>query len=300
MKLTIFTPTYNRAELLKRVYESISNQITDGVEWLIVNEGFKDSTELSARSLIDKASFPIRYIKKENGGKHTAHNTAVEEAHGEWFMCLDSDDLLSDGALQNILSILPTCTGNVCAVAAYKRDLDGNLLCDKFEDEQPINGIYTLLGKYHGEYVFLFRTDKIKKYPYPTIEGERFISECLLYDRLELEGYSVLPFDKVIQECEYQAEGLSLAYKKLLKNNPCGVQMFYNQRIDLAETFKKRFICCIKYCAFRILGKFKAPKYKGKYSAFIFLSYPFGMLATVYYLIRLGGKTGFVRTEKGR
>ena len=63
--------------------------------------------------------------------------------------------------------------------------------------------------------------------------------------------------------------------------------MFYNQRIELAETSKKRFICCIKYCAFRILGKLKAPKYKGKYSVLTLLSYPFGVLAAIYYLIRL-------------
>ena len=288
MKLTIFTPTYNRAELLKRVYKSIAKEQTDDIEWLIVDDGSTDETELCVRSLANEASFPVRYIKKENGGKHTAHNTAVKEAYGEWFMCLDSDDLLSDGAIENILSFLPRCTGDICAVAAYKRDLTGNPLGNRFEDGEPVRGIYTLLERYHGEYVFLFRTDTIRKYPYPVIQGERFISECLLYDRLELEGCSVLPFNEVVQECEYQAEGLSLGYKRLLKNNPCGVQMLYGQRIDLSETFKNRFVCCIKYCAFRILGKFKAPKYKGKYSSLIVLSYPFGILAAVYYLIRLG------------
>ncbi len=288
MKLTVFTPAYNRAKLLERVYESIAKQITGDIEWLIVDDGSVDETEAVIKQFTDTASFPVRYIKKENGGKHTAHNVAAEEAHGEWFMCLDSDDLLSDGALENILSILTKCTGDVCAIAAYKRDLEGNLLCDTFENEKILKGIYTLLKEYHGEYVFIFRTDVLKKYPYPVIKGEKFISECLLYDRLEIEGYRVITLDKIIQECEYQAEGLSLAYKKLLKNNPCGVQMFYNQRIDLAKTFKERFICCIKYCAFRILGKFKAPKYKGKYSVLTLLSYPVGILAAVYYLIRLG------------
>ena len=289
MKLTIFTPTYNRAELIPRVYESISRQITNDVEWLIVDDGSTDDTDKIVGELIQKATFPIVYIKKENGGKHTAHNFALQHARGEWFMCLDSDDMLSDGAIENVFSAFSECLGKICAVAAYKRDIEGNFLCTKFENTDAVCGIYSLLKKYRGEYVFLFQTEVIKKYPYPVINGERFSSECILYDRLELEEYTVKPLDKVVQECEYQSEGLSLGYKRLLKNNPCGVQMFYSQRILLAETFKERFICCIKYCAFRILGKFKAPKHIGAGSLLILPAYPLGALATIYYLIRLGG-----------
>ena len=287
MKLTVFTPAYNRAGLLRRVYESIAKQITDGVEWLVVDDGSTDTTQECMKTISSEADFPVRYIKKENGGKHTAHNVAVEAAHGEWFMCLDSDDILAQGALKSILSAVSEYSGKICAIAACKSDLDGNLLCDAFKDKTA-RGIYTLLGQYHGEYTFVFKTEIIKKYPFPVFSGEKFSGECILYDRLEIDGYTAVPLNEVIQECEYQSEGLSLGFKKLLRNNPCGFQMFYNQRIDLAETFKKRFVCCIKYCAFRILGKFKAPKYKGKYSVLTLLSYPIGMLAAVYYLIRLG------------
>ena len=285
MKLTVFTPAYNRAELLERVYESIEKQKAYDFEWLIVDDGSTDATEATVAELKNKALFPVIYVKKENGGKHTAHNTALEKASGEWFMCLDSDDMLSDGAIENIFSVLSECTDKICAIAAYKSDIDGKLLSDEFSQNEIPQGIYTLLEKYHGEYVFIFRTDIIKKYPYPVFDGERFSGECILYDKLEIDGYAALPYAEVLQLCEYQTEGLSLGYKKLLKNNPCGFQMYYSQRISLAQTLKQRFIYCVKYCAFRILGKFKAPKYKGRYSMLVFLSYPFGIFAALYYKI---------------
>lgn len=285
MKLTVFTPAYNRAKLLERVYESISRQITDEIEWLIVDDGSSDNTEALVDSLRSKAQFPIVYIKKENGGKHTAHNLALQHARGEWFMCLDSDDMLANGAFEKIFFILPRCTDEICTVAAYKSDTKGQLLSDEFSQNEIPQGIYTLLEKYHGEYVFIFRTDVIRKYPYPVFDGERFSGECILYDKLEIDGYKALPCAEVFQMCEYQTEGLSLGYKKLLKNNPCGFQIYYLQRISLARSFKQRFIYCIKYSAFRILGKFKAPKYEGKYSYLTFLSYPLGALASIYYRI---------------
>lgn len=286
MKLTIFTPTYNRAKFLERVYNSIATQQENGIEWLIVDDGSADNTEAVVNELIEKAAFPIVYVKKENGGKHTAHNVALENASGEWFMCLDSDDMLESGALKDIFSILPKCTGEICAVAAYKKELARNLLSDEFSQDEFPQGIYSLLEKYHGEYVFIFRTDTVKKYPYPVFPGERFSSECILYDKLEIDGYKALPYGRVLQVCEYQTDGLSLGFRKLLKNNPCGFQTYYLQRIALAKTLKQRFMHCVKYCAFRILCKFKAPKYKGKYLFLVFLSYPFGMLAALYYSVR--------------
>ncbi len=286
MKLTVFTPAYNRAELLGRVYDSIRAQKAEDFEWLIVDDGSVDNTEEVVNELVKKAPFPVVYVKKENGGKHTAHNTALENARGEWFMCLDSDDMLAEKAIENIFSVLSQCKNEVCAVAAYKSDEKGKLLSDEFLNGEAPDGIYSLLEKYHGEYVFIFRTDVIKKYPYPVFDGERFSGECILYDKLEIDGYKALPYGKVLQLCEYQSEGLSYGYRKLLKNNPCGFQMYYLQRIMLAKTFKQRSVCCIKYCAFRISGKFKAPKYKGKHSFLVFLSYPFGVLAALYYSLR--------------
>lgn len=49
-----------------------------------------------------RQTFPIRYFKKQNGGKHTAINVGLEKAVGELFFTVDSDDYLTDDALERI------------------------------------------------------------------------------------------------------------------------------------------------------------------------------------------------------
>ncbi len=72
MKFTIFTPTYNRKELLTNLYESLKNQTYKDFEWIIVDDGSSDGTELSVRQFLDEKILNIKYFYKENGGKTTS------------------------------------------------------------------------------------------------------------------------------------------------------------------------------------------------------------------------------------
>ena len=102
MLLTIFTPTYNRANKLENVYNSLKNQISSEYEWLIVDDGSIDNTKKIVEKFINDSLLNVRYIKKDNGGKHTAHNLAVDEAKGKYFMCLDSDDFLKENTINEL------------------------------------------------------------------------------------------------------------------------------------------------------------------------------------------------------
>ena len=109
IKLTIFTPTYNRAHTISRVYKSILHQdpnLLDEIEWLIVDDGSSDNTESIVREWMDASlPFTLRYIKQTNGGKHIAFNRAVQEAHGDYFFTVDSDDWLADDSIKNIFCL---------------------------------------------------------------------------------------------------------------------------------------------------------------------------------------------------
>ncbi len=284
MKLTVFTPLYNRTEFLPRIFESLTKQKYKDFEWLVIDDGSANDSEHVIKGFEKTAAFGIRYIKKENGGKHTAHNLAAEEALGEWFMCLDSDDVLAEDALTHFYKTAEKTEFDI--LTAYKQTLNGEMLCDKLSPEDNGKGIYTLLMDKRGEYVFFFKTELIKKFPYPVFKNEKFSSECIVYDRLEIEGYRTGVIDGVVQKCEYQEEGLSNNFRKLLTKNPCCFQIVHMQRIDLSKTLKLRFIHSIKYCAFRVLSKFKAPKYEGKHRAAVFCAYPLGVLAAIYYKMR--------------
>ena len=103
IKLTIFTPTYNRANTLGRLYESLKIQSNQDFEWLIVDDGSSDDTQALIDSFIEEQILSIRYIKQSNAGKQAAWNNAVLNAQGEFFCGVDSDDALA--AANNIEEI---------------------------------------------------------------------------------------------------------------------------------------------------------------------------------------------------
>lgn len=103
MKFTIFTPTYNRKELLKKLYVSLQNQTFKDFEWLIVDDGSNDGTNELVKDFLKEKKLDIKYFFKENGGKQRAYNFALEKAQGELFICLDSDDKYQNYGLEIIL-----------------------------------------------------------------------------------------------------------------------------------------------------------------------------------------------------
>ena len=103
-RLTVFTPTYNRAHTLRRVYESLCTQtVREGFEWLVIDDGSTDFTRQLIEGFISEKRIPIRYIKKENGGLHTGYNTAYANIDSELCVCIDSDDFMPDDAVELIL-----------------------------------------------------------------------------------------------------------------------------------------------------------------------------------------------------
>ena len=102
MLLTVCTPTYNRAHTLPRLYESLVRQTSQDFEWLVVDDGSTDNTRELVDGWVAEGRIRIRYVYKENGGKPSAHNLGVRMAAGELFFCVDSDDYLTDNAVEVI------------------------------------------------------------------------------------------------------------------------------------------------------------------------------------------------------
>ena len=103
--LTVFTPAYNRAHTIGRTYKSLCSQKCKDFVWLIVDDGSTDNTAELVKDWMSKDNgFEIQYIYKENGGMHTAHNVAYRNIHTELNTCIDSDDALSENAVEKIIN----------------------------------------------------------------------------------------------------------------------------------------------------------------------------------------------------
>lgn len=282
MKLTIFTPTYNRKNLLARVYSSLQKQEIYDYEWLIIDDGSTDGTEEIINSFMND-NFPVRYYRKQNGGKHTAHNLAVKLAYGEFFMCLDSDDWLADDALRLLMSSLEKCSQSE-GVIAYKVDEAENLLSDEFPDnlETSTTSELVINRKCTGEFVLVYPTPLLRKNPFPIFSGEKFITESVLYDKLSKQSRMLL-LPKVICVCEYQSEGYTNRINEIMKNNPAGYCLYFMNRIDLQPTLKERVVYAGKYHCFRWFAKKQQSYYKGTHSLSVALSVILGCAFWAYY-----------------
>ncbi len=284
--LTIFTPTYNRVNLLYRVYDSLKAQTVQNFEWLIVDDGSSDNTEEIVTGWIYENIIKIRYIKQENGGKHTAFNKGVKNADGELFFCVDSDDFVPENCVENIISAWSGVKDDddVAGIVGMKTDTDGKLLCGEFPENVLYSKTYDLVRKHncHGEKSLVYRTEVLKEYPYPEIKSERFVTECVVYDRID-KDYTMLLLDKVLTICEYQSDGLTGTIFSTMLKNPTGYKIYYKQRIDMAQTFKECFGYIIRYNAFDILSGDKKYNYCGKHKFLTMTLKPLGWALTYYY-----------------
>ncbi len=286
--LTVFTPAYNRADMLPRLYRSLCEQTCDDFEWLIIDDGSTDDTAMVVQSFIDEKKVNIRYCKKENGGKHSAHNLALEQAAGAWFLCVDSDDLLAPDAVAKLAEKRTQLNGEQ-GIIAYKQDFGGRLLSGAFPEGIQKTQMYRLTAEYgcQGEFSLAFATDFARQFPFPVFDGERFVTECVVYDRMDRNGeFALLP--EVVTVCEYQAGGYSSDASRLMRNNPAGYCLYFLQRIDLQRSLKQRMITAGKYWCFRWICKRKELKYDGKHRILVALSVLPGLFFRIYYKLLRG------------
>ena len=103
--ITIITPSYNRAYIIGKAYESLIAQTSKDFEWLIIDDGSKDNTKEVVEEFIKENKIKIRYYYKENGGKHTALNLGIKKAKGDYILILDSDDRLTPNAVARVLEV---------------------------------------------------------------------------------------------------------------------------------------------------------------------------------------------------
>ena len=261
--LTVFTPAYNRAQLLPRAFESLMRQTRKGFIWLIVDDGSTDDTRETVRGFKDRADFEIIYKYTENGGKMRAHNLGAKLCSTELFLCLDSDDHLTDDAVEIIYDAyreaLEDFSGKkargekgLAGIVAHKgRDSITPLYNDDFptavfSGESPGGrpGYTTLYGLYllgfKGETTLIYRTSILKEYPFPQIPDEKYVPEDYIYDKID-GNYLLKAVPRVLTVCELVENGYTDSLKRLKKENPVGWYLYYEQRAGITPPSLLKF-----------------------------------------------------------
>ncbi len=252
--ITVFTPTYNRAHLLTPLYDSLCRQTCKDFEWLVVDDGSTDDTLMLMQKLRDEhdGSFPIRYIHKENGGKHTAINRGVVAAKGELFLILDSDDELPPTAISTILREYEPVKGvaGIGGVCGYMAHRNGEVI-----GIPQIEGIINTIDLRHrlnvtGDMCEVFRTSVMREFPFPEFPGEKFCPEVLVWNRIA-QRYKLKVFDEVIYLRDYLEGGLTDRIYEVRKNSPRATCLCYKEMCRLPIPWKYRLRAWLNYWRFR-------------------------------------------------
>ena len=253
--ISVFTPTYNRATLLSRLYNSLKEQTYKNFEWIIVDDGSYDNTKEVVETFIRKGHINIQFVCQQNGGKHRAINNGAQLAKGELFFIVDSDDLLPHTALEVVVDNYKSIEDNnlFAGVSGIDGYLDGNSVGTGLPLEVMDCNSVDIRYKYHvkGDLKEVFRTSVMKEFPFPEIDGGRFCPEVLVWNRIA-QKYKLRYFNKVIYQVEYLDGGLTSAIIKNRMNSPVASMMCYAEMNQLDIPVKDKLKAAVNYWRFRL------------------------------------------------
>ncbi len=260
MKISVLTATYNRANLLPRLYESIVNNIKDNidVEWIIIDDGSKDSTKETVENFIKEKKIVIKYFFQENQGKMQAINNVIQYAQGDLLIECDSDDYFTNNAFKSIEKAYNENKNNndkYYALCFLKYNQNKENMGRNFRDKfTTMFDLYFKQGE-NGEKALVFNTEIRKQYKYELENKEKFVTEARMFHKMD-EKYNIICINEPIMICEYQNEGYTKNIKKQFVENPYGYFNYFREILQKdmrGVLFKKRLYVIKHYILFSTL-----------------------------------------------
>ena len=250
MLITVFTPAYNRAYTLPRLYKSLCAQTYKDFEWVVVDDGSTDETESLMKGFCEEGLLDIRYHKVANGGKHRAINLGVTLARGEAFFIVDSDDWLTGDSLATVAEYFGQIASDesFAGVSGYRSYPSGYRIGGGTEYPVVDTDAVSIREKYHvkGDLAEVFKTSVMREYPFPCFEGEKFLSEGSVWTQIA-QKYKLRYFYKAIYCCEYLEDGLTKNIRKQHRNSPLGSMFTYNQAMRQKRCLRTKVVSAINY-----------------------------------------------------
>ncbi len=220
--ISVFTPTYNRGNSIRRVYDSLKNQSYKHFQWILIDDGSTDNTEAVVQRILAEKTLTIHHIRfSKNMGKHIAHNKAIEIASGELFTVVDSDDEIEPYALEYANDTW------LAIPDAEKRKLSGMYFGCKMADgsshssnigadcivSNDIDLVYK--SKLSGDRWAVRRSEIFRKYPFPADFEGHFFPEGIIWKRIGA-AYDIKVYSKELYIIHYDTpDGLTRGKRTL-------------------------------------------------------------------------------------
>ena len=284
-KLTVFTPTFNRAYCLHKCYESLKNQTCKEFIWLIIDDGSTDNTKELVEGWIEENKIEIMYYWQKNQGMHGAHNTAYQKIATELNVCIDSDDYMPLDAVEKIIKHWNQFgNDHVSGIIGLDAYSDGKIIGTKLPVNRKQSRLFDLYNKFGvtGDKKLVYRTELTKKFPYPLFKNERYVGLAYKYHMLDKQ-YEMLLMNETLCYVEYLADGSSLNMLSQYIKNPNGFAFYRKEMMKLpfaSQLFK--FRQAIHYVSSSIMSRNWSFLDETPKKGLTILAIPFGITLYIY------------------
>ena len=244
--ITVFTPTYNRAYCLSKGYEALCRQTLKDFIWLVVDDGSTDNTkELVENWQKECQDFDIRYLYKQNGGLASGYNAAIAVTDTELCVCVDSDDYLTDDAIEKVVKYWrANGSENIAGIVGLDCTPDGEVIGDLLPNQKTVNLIDLLVGKYplvNGDRKNFVRTDLYKSVaPMKEFPDERDFNPHYLHIKIS-EKYDFLvlnvPFTFTAKKTIHYVSSCILSKQPCISASPRKLLTVFMYPFGVALTF---------------------------------------------------------------
>ena len=265
MKLSILTATYNRANYLPKLYESIKENLKYNItpEWIIVDDGSTDDTKKIVQGFIEENKIIIKYMYQNNSGKMSAINEAVKMATGDLIVDCDSDDCFTNNSFEIIEKNSEKLLQNqeLYGLVFLKSEENGKISGKEFSQKEHITSMFDLYFKEDigGEKIIVYNSKIRKQYSHQLEHNEKFITEARMYHKMD-EKYQLLAINEVIEQGSYIEDGYTKNINKTFKESPYGYYMYFKELLQKdmrGVMFSKRLYAIKHYILFSYLTKNK-------------------------------------------
>lgn len=241
---TIVTPTFNRASLLSRVFDSLQEQTMKDFEWIIIDDGSTDHTKIVVDEFKMRASFRIIYLKTKNRGKVHALNHSMNYCKGFFYIVFDSDDWCDSNALEVYYDEWKKVQNknDFFALSALKRDQNNNLIGNDYSKIDKYNCSYIDRANLEikGDKWDCFVFDKIKDFRFPIESQDKYMAPSYLLYKLS-ECNKVIFINKVISTVEYLPDGISANNISHRVKSAATTYKYYKDMLEISQFSNKMY-----------------------------------------------------------
>ena len=265
MKISVLTPTYNRAESLEKLYTSLVVNSNSNIEfeWLIMDDGSTDRTKIVVENFIKQNIVDIKYFYQENQGKMSAINNLMKEVTGDIVFTCDSDDYLVTGAFDVIKKYADKLLDDetVYALAFLKKNEHGKVSGKKFSENLHRSDMFSLYFRENmtGEKILVFKTEIRKRFKHELEADEKFVTEARMYHKMDRD-YDIIGINEILEIGDYRSDGYTKNILETFKNSPLGYYMYFKEILEkdfLGVSFKKRMYVYKHFILFTNLAEQK-------------------------------------------